>query len=70
MPEFRGSKNLHIGADTERGEDGHDVHVPAWAASEWDADGREYVIKLSEADAKKFRDLGKEHTFDFREVGK
>lgn len=70
MPEFRGSKNLHIGADTKKDKDGSDVHVPAWAVSEWDADGREYVIKLSEADAKKFRDLGKEHTYDFHEVGK
>ena len=53
MPEFRGSKNLHIGD---------------WAKSEWDAHGREYVIALDAAAAKKFRALGKEHTYDFREV--
>jgi hypothetical protein len=53
MPEFRGSKNLHIGD---------------WAKSEWDANAREYVIVLDAAAAKKFRALGKEHTYDFREV--
>ena len=69
MPEFHGSKNLHIGADskvdpkTEKRTD-----IPAWAMSEYDANGRDYVIRLSDEDAEKFRALSEEHTYDFREV--
>jgi hypothetical protein len=53
MPEFRGPKNLHVGD---------------WAKSEWDATGREYVITLDAAGAKKFRALPDEHKYGFREI--
>jgi hypothetical protein len=64
MAEFRGSKNLHLGA----GSDKNGNPTPAWAASEYDADKREYVLTLSDADSAKFRALSDEHKYGFREV--
>lgn len=53
MPEFRGSKNLHVG-------------FPVWAASEYEHATRDYVITLDAAGAKKFRPLAED--YGFREV--
>lgn len=54
MPQFRGSKNLHIGS-------------PAWASSKYDPETQEYVIDLSASDAKKFRPIAE--AYGFAEVG-
>lgn len=64
MPEFRGPKNLHVGAGANKNGD----PIPAWAASEYDAGRHEYVITLSDADAAKFKTFDDEHKYGFREV--
>lgn len=50
MPQFRGTKNLHLGS-------------PAWAESKYDPDNRQYVITLDDDKAQDFRKVAAGYGF-------